>query len=59
MKASGVSRGLLEQASVCSRCETTTGVRWVAVVTPYYTFSGYVCKVCEPTMGPPLNKQVV
>ena len=52
MKAKGVAKGLPEQVPVCGKCGSIDKVRWVAMVTPHYTFSGYLCENCEPTMGP-------
>ena len=52
MKAKGVPKGLAEQSLVCGKCGAINQVRWLAIVTPYYTFSGYLCESCEPTVGP-------
>ena len=52
MKAKGTPEGMVEERPVCGRCEGTEGLRWVAIAASHYTFSGYLCSKCEPTVGP-------
>jgi len=51
MKARGVPRGLPVTDEVCGKCGTAYKVRWIAIATSHYTFSGYLCEECEPKTG--------
>ena len=43
----GMPKGLPDHTEVCEKCGGTEGVRWVTVVTAWYSFSGYLCIQCE------------
>ena len=45
------------EGEVCGRCGRTEGVRWVAVVTAWYSFSDYLCIQCEAIVEAMIHKK--